>query len=253
MNLTVAPGRRLTSMIGVGMLAALAVTGTGTATPGSSVHAAGAVPSPISDLDVTQAGIGVLAFGLRNLEVDPITEPCPVLRQDQVGWYFAQQGFTANFAEFGVDVYYEDEVGEGYPGVDCLSRIEDAVDPDPAAPHYPGIGAAYLPDGTTFQDFLSGFEDQTILTPSVPGVAGEIGGVCIQAFCYLHWHRGSLVVSLLVAGGSGDITREKSEAMLTAMVPDVVANLKASMDTGAPVPSSLPTPSVPAPTKTIPG
>ena len=77
--------------------------------------------------------------------------------------------------------------------------------------------------------------------------------MCIQAFCYLHWHRGSLVVSLLVAGGSGDITREKSEAMLTAMVPDVVANLKASMDTGAPVPSSLPTPSVPAPTKTIPG
>lgn len=266
MNPTVASRRRLVSVIGAGLLTALAVTATTAATLTSPVDAAGAVPSSITDSDIAQAGMGVMAFGLRNIAVDPITEPCPMLSQDRIAWHFAQQAYTPNFTGFAVDVYYDDEVGEGYPGVDCISQIEDAITPDPVAPHYPAVGAAYLPDGVTFADFLTTFEDQAILTPSVPGIAGQVGGVCISSFCYLHWNRGTLVVSVLVAGGSGDITQAKTEAMLTAMVPEVVANLKASLATGAPIPGStttssptqpstlptLPTPSVPEPTKTVP-
>ena len=213
--------RRLASVIGGGMLAALAVTVTG--------HGdAGAVRRrrrgrPVADLrlsTITQAGIGVMAFGLRNLDGRPDHRAVPDAPPGPDRLVLRPAGLHGRTSPASrVDVYYEDDVGEGYPGVDCLSDIEDAVDPDPAAPHYPAIGAAYLPDGITFQDFLTGFEDQTILTPSVPGIGGEIGGVCIPSFCYLHWHRGSLVVSVLVAGGSGDITREKTEAMLTAMVP----------------------------------
>lgn len=250
--------RRLASLLGGGALAVVIALSAVTATLADDASAAGAAPSPLTDADISQAGIGVMAFGLRNLGVGPITEPCPVLSQDQVASYFAQQGFTPNFTGFSVDAYYEDDIGAGYPGIDCISQIEDAVEPDPAAPHYPAVGAAYLPEGVTFADFLTGFEGQTILTPSVPTVGGEIGGVCIPRFCYLHWHRGSLVVTALVAGGTGDITREKTEAMLTAMVPDVVANLIASLDLGMTAPSPTasstvaPPPTVAAPTTVAP-
>ena len=226
---------RLAAVIGGGMVAALVAVATATATPTGGARAAGAVPSPITDDQIAEAGLGVMAFNLRNITVDPVTEPCPVLAQDQLGWYLAQQGYAPNFTQYLVDIYYEDDVGEGYPGVDCVSDVEAAANPDPAAPHYPVVGAAYLPDGITFLDFLGGFQGQTLLTPAVSGIGGEVGGVCIPTFCYLHWHRGSLVISVLVAGGRGtvdDITLAKTEALLIAMVPDVVANLMATLDLG---------------------
>jgi hypothetical protein len=239
--------RRCLAVIGGALTAVIAVSAV-TATLADDASAAGASPSPITDADIAQAGIGVMAFGLRNLGVEPITEACPVLTQDQLGSYFTQHGYTPNFTRFSVDAYYEDDIGAGYPGLDCLSEIEDAVDPDPVAPHYPAVGAAYLPEGVTFADFLTGFEGQTILTPSVPTVGGEIGGVCIPNFCYLHWHRASLVVTVLVAGGTGDITREKTEAMLTSMIPDVVTNLIASLDLGMTATASTTSPTVAPPT-----
>ena len=247
--MTITPVRRLRLAAALGgvTLAALAVVTTATV---GSVGAAGAAPPQISDDQITQAGIGVMAFNLRNLTVDPITEPCPILAQDEIGWFFAQQGYTANFAGFHVDTYYSDNVGEGYPGVDCLSDLDGALEPDPAAPHYPAVGAAYLPEEITFQDFLTGFEDQTLLTPSVPGIGGEVGGVCIPDFCYLHWHRGSLIISVLAAGGTGDITREKTEAMLMSMVPPVVTNLIESLDAGMTLPSSTTATTV-APSTTV--
>ena len=122
-----------------------------TATPASSVDAAGAVPSPITDSDVAQAGIGVMAFGLRNLAVDPITEPCPVLRQDQIGWYFAQQGLHGRTSPDSAST----STTRTRSARDIRASTASRRSKMPSIPIRQRrttrrIGAAYLPDGITF-------------------------------------------------------------------------------------------------------
>ena len=131
-----------------------------------------------------------MAFNLRNLAVDPITEPCPSSPRNESAGYFAQQGYTANFTGFAVDTYYATTSARATQGSTASptstapsSRIRRRRTTRPSAPR--------TSRGITFQDFLTGFEGQTLLTPSVPGIGGEVGGVCIPSFCYLHWHRGA--------------------------------------------------------------
>jgi hypothetical protein len=133
---------RIFAVIGGGIVAALIAVTTATATLADDAHAAGAAPSPITDADIAAAGLGVLAFGLRNLGVEPITEPCPVLTQDQLGWYLAQQGFTPNFTGFSVDAYYDNDVGDG------VSATTIGPSTTPALPQLPALPTPSVPSPT---------------------------------------------------------------------------------------------------------
>ncbi len=230
--------RRAMKLVLATMAGAFALAGAAT-----TASAAGAVEPAVTDADVSLASLNVLTFALTNATADPITAPCPLISSDELGRFMGQQGFTPNLSTFAVDVYYEDEVGEGYPGIDCGADISAAENPDPAMPHYPVVGAAYLSDDITFQAYLDQL-DGTVLTPAVadPNLGGEVGGLCTAGrICWLNWHRGSLVVSLIVAGGTGgDIDQARSEALLLSMVPTVVDNLIASIDTSDPVATTTP-------------
>jgi hypothetical protein len=202
----------------------------------------------IEDADVSLASIGLSLFILEHLsEPSDLTDPCPLLLPDQVGYFMGQQGLAPTQNGYSVSLFREeDTVAEGATGVQCGVDIEaSAANPDPAAPHAVLLDAFSTGTGEVTIQTLADSYGAPVLGPGAADVGGELTGFCGaisgQPVCLLGWLRDPLVVEIGI-GGPG-ITLGNTTAVFNAMLPSIVESL-VNFE-----PNSLPTTiATPAPT-----
>jgi len=220
-------------------------------TGGTASSASPATHPAITDSDVSLASIGLSLFVLEHVAApEAITDPCPLLRPDQVGFFMSQQGFAPTQSGYSVSLFREDDATTGTTGVQCGVDLETSMAaPDPAAPHAVILDAFNPPEGMTIQDFATAF-GASVLGPGAADVGGDLTGFCGaisgQPVCIVGWLRQPLVVEIGV-GGPG-VTLDATVAMLNAMLPSIVESLAAfepSVSATTVVPTTLPGVSVP--------
>lgn len=197
-------------------------------------------PSVVDEATVERAQTGISVFVIDNvMDIETgITAPCPMMTVDQFGWFMGQQGLSPNLTGWAVDLFYYDDVGEGAPGLSCGVDPEAHLDQiDTGAPHGGYLEAMTLPATTTFAQVLGVVDRATSIGPGAPEIGGEIGGVCYTgqlAACFMMWHRSGLVLTTILSGPAAEVTQERTIALLTSMVPTIVAGLAAYADTPTP-------------------
>jgi len=252
-----ATSRRRSVVTGAGIVlsaaASFAGLATGTVSAGPITLARPPAPA-ITETDVTSAKLGLTVWMVGNLGNDdnpasPLT--CPILRQDQVGFYMGNAGLAPSSTGYLVDIYYDDELGGGTPGVSCGPDLDASLDnPEPATPHYLSFEALTLDGGTgTFADVIARYSDITLTTAPAPGdLGGEIASGCVSsdmALCLEIWHRDGLVIVMALVGSSSDISEPVAQQLLVTMLPEAVMSLGAAAGTSV-------TPTVPPTIATAP-
>lgn len=226
--------------------------------PPTQPGAPAAAPS-LGDAAIDAAIDGLNAYLSRNVRVDEITEPCPILTVDELGWYLGQHGLAANTANHSIGFSLVEEYGNN-PALYCGGDLEaELAQPDPAAPISVGLEATYLLGPADLTSVLAA-EEGAVVQQGGPEIGGEIGGWCSTravSVCLMHWFRNELLISLFVGGPPNALTQEQAVAVLAAFVPEAVTNLGAALDepqgsgpsTNAPLPP-LPGTTSPPPTPT---
>ena len=108
---------------------------------------------------------------------DAITDPCPLLRPDQVGWFMAQEGLTTTNTGYSTSIFNEAEVTDGSPGVQCGIDIEAwAAAPDPAAPYAVLLDAFTTSTPLTIDQIADGVRIGTCSAPVPPMSAASSPG-----------------------------------------------------------------------------
>lgn len=261
--------RRVVSGAGIVLSAAASFAGLATGSVSAGPITPARPPAPaITDTDVTSAKLGLTVWMVGNLGNDdspasPLT--CPILRQDQVGFYMGNAGLAPSSTGYLVDIYYDDELGGGTPGVSCGPDLDASLDnPEPATPHYLLFEAFTLDGGTgTFADVIARYSDITLTTAPAPGdLGGEIASGCVSsdmALCLEIWHRDGLAIVMALVGPSSDISEPVAQQLLVTMLPEAVMSLGAAAGTSVTptVPPTIATapvtvPVVPTPPVTVP-
>jgi hypothetical protein len=186
----------------------------------------------LGDEAIDAAIDGLNAYLSRNVRVDEITEPCPILTVEELGWYLSQHGLTANLANHSIGFSLVEEYGNN-PALYCGGDLEDELaQPDPTAPISAGLEATYLLGPADLTSVLAA-EEGAVVQQGGPEIGGEIGGWCFTravSVCLMHWFRNELLISLFIGGPPNALTQEQAVAVLAAFVPEAVTNLGAALD-----------------------
>ena len=232
--------------VGIGFLGVVvAVTPTSLAGAGR--------PEAIDETAVARALTGVSLFLSNNagsIETG-ITASCPLMTQDQFGWFMGQQGLAPRLDGWSVGLFMYDGVGSGAPGLSCGIDIPSFVGQPGGAPHGVRLEAIAVPDGSALGDLLGVVEGGRIVGPGSDDIGGEIGGTCYPgevAICVLMWYRSGLAITTVLAGPVASVTESQTITLMTSMVPTMVQGLGRYAADFGPPPTTTPTTAAPTTT-----
>lgn len=207
------------------ILAAIAVAAAATAL--SAPIAASTPPAgPTVETDaVLDAKIGWSRFVAANFAT-PTSIPfaCPLLPPEEASAAVTAAGLVASALPAGVWLY-RDATGAGIAGIACGNDLAKGNDPSDSTSVV--VEATVLDGQAEFPQYVVRLAGNN--TPIVQDAT--LGGQTVNRcrsdpfICVAAWHRDGLIVTVRLDGPRTDQSEAQALALLTAIVPSVVANL----------------------------
>lgn len=210
------------SRILASVVAVAALTVAGSTSVDASVPPAG----PAVDTDaVLDAKVGWSRFVAANFAT-PTSIPfgCPLLPPEEVTAAVVAAGLVASVLPAGVWLY-RDGTGAGIAGIGCGNDLAKGNDPSGSTSVV--IEVTVLDGQAEFPQYVTRLAGNN--TPIVQDVT--LGGQTVSRcrsdpfLCVAAWHRDGLIVAVRLDGPRTDQSEGQALAVLTAVVPSVVANL----------------------------
>lgn len=166
-------------------------------------------------------------FALNDLSNDNHPS-CPVVRQDQLGFWLGERGWAATSNGYVIEAYKHQDVAIV---ASCGPDLETVIQsPDPAAPFGVVVEAAILLENVPFQALLDAQLPGQMTPVQSPNtdLRGWDAVYCVSQardLCFVAWSRGGLAVSIIIAGPAGQLNEQNSTQLLHDLVPDAINNL----------------------------
>lgn len=196
----------------------------------ASVPAAASTPpaGPAVDANaVLDAKVGWSRFVAANFATPTsIASACPLLPPEEATAAVAAAGLVASVLPAGVWLY-RDGTGAGITGVGCGNDLAKGNDPSDSTSVV--VEATVLDGQAELPQYVTRLAGNN--TPIVQNAT--LGGQTVNRcrsdpfVCVAAWHRDGLIVTVRLDGPRTDQSEAQALALLTALVPSVVANLAA--------------------------
>lgn len=197
----------------------------------TSTTIAAATPAPASfdPVTVRAAKVGWARFVAGHADRPRnVSDPCPTLTPEALGWYLGQLGLTASARDYGAAIVTDSAVGGGVVALRCGVDINAAA--NPAGSVAVAVDVVLLDGQATFGQYavrLTGRNDTIVESGPLPGT--RLAGRCTNGgrSCSYGLGLSGLVVTVRATGLPADAGDALARQLVAAITPEVVANLQA--------------------------